>query len=58
MDDTARDQMWQQITARYAEEMPMIQLVQLTNTWAMRRGLRHEPRMDERTVAMGVRPEG
>lgn len=57
MDDTAREALWQQITARYAEEMPLIQLVQLTNTWALRRGLRHEPRMDERTLAMGVRPE-
>ncbi|WP_421995746.1 ABC transporter substrate-binding protein [Roseococcus sp.] len=57
MDDTARNELWQQVTARYAEEMPMIQLVQLTNTWALRKGLRHEPRMDERTVAMGVRPE-
>jgi peptide/nickel transport system substrate-binding protein len=57
MDDTAREAMWWRITARYAEEMPLIQLVQLTNTWALRRGLRHEPRMDERTAAMGVRPE-
>ncbi|WP_424813661.1 ABC transporter substrate-binding protein [Roseococcus sp. YIM B11640] len=57
MDDEARDALWRQLTARYAEEVPMIQLVQLTNTWALRRGLSHEPRMDERTVAMGVRPE-
>jgi peptide/nickel transport system substrate-binding protein len=26
------------------------------NTWAARRGLLHDPRMDERTIAMGVRP--
>ena len=57
MDDTTRESLWQQIAARYAEEIPMIQLVQLTNTWALRRGLQHEPRMDERTIAMGVRPE-
>jgi hypothetical protein len=31
-------------------------LFRLNNAWALRRGLTHEPRMDERTVAMGVRP--
>jgi len=40
-----------------AEERPVIQLVRYRNTWAARRGLRHEPRMDERTIAMGVRPQ-
>jgi peptide/nickel transport system substrate-binding protein len=33
----------------------LIQLVQYLNTWGLRKGLRHEPRMDERTLAMGVR---
>ena len=40
---------------RIAPYGPMIQLLQYVNTWAHRRGLRHDPRMDERTVAMGVR---
>jgi peptide/nickel transport system substrate-binding protein len=40
-----------------AQERPVIQLVQYLNTWALRRGLRHDPRMDERTIAMGVRPQ-
>nr|WP_314072288.1 ABC transporter substrate-binding protein [uncultured Roseococcus sp.] len=57
MDDAAREAAWHALAVRYAEEVPMIQLLQLTNTWALRRGLRYEPRMDERTVAMGIRPE-
>jgi peptide/nickel transport system substrate-binding protein len=56
MDDAAREATWREAVALYAEEEPMIQLVQYINTWAHRRGLRHEPRMDERTIAMGMRP--
>jgi peptide/nickel transport system substrate-binding protein len=33
----------------------MLQLIQYVNVWAMRRSLRHDPRMDERTLAMGIR---
>jgi peptide/nickel transport system substrate-binding protein len=33
----------------------LIQLVQYLNTWGLRKGLTHRPRMDERTLAMGVR---
>jgi peptide/nickel transport system substrate-binding protein len=57
MDDEKREALLRQAVARYAEQMPYIQLLQLTNTWAMRPGLRHDPRMDERTVAMGIRAE-
>jgi len=56
MDEERREAMWQEAVAMFAEERPMIQLVQYLNTWAVRRGLRHDPRMDERTIAMGVRP--
>lgn len=55
MDDERREAMWHEAVARYAEEEPYIQLIQYVNTWAARRGLTHDPRMDERTVAMGVR---
>jgi peptide/nickel transport system substrate-binding protein len=55
MDDAAREALWREAVARFAETVPLIQLLQLTNTWAMRRSLTHEPRMDERTVAMDVR---
>ena len=35
----------------------VIPLYQLVNAWALRKGLTYEARMDERTVAMGGRPE-
>ena len=38
------------------DDLGLIPLFQLTNIWASRRGLTHEARADERTVAMGVRP--
>jgi peptide/nickel transport system substrate-binding protein len=57
MDEERREAAWRDAVASYAEREPMIQLLQYVNTWAHRRGLRHDPRMDERTVAMGVRAE-
>ena len=56
MDEEQRETLWREAVAMFAEERPMIQLVQYLNTWAVRRGLTHDPRMDERTIAMGVRP--
>jgi len=56
LDDERREAIWHEAVARYAEEEPYIQLIQYVNNWAVRRGLTHEPRMDERTIAMGVRP--
>ncbi len=56
MDAEAREAIWREAIGYYAEQVPMIQLVQYLNTWAHRRGLVHDPRMDERTIAMGVRP--
>ena len=55
MDEERREAAWREAVTYYADRMPMIQLLQYVNTWAHRRGLRHDPRMDERTVAMGVR---
>jgi peptide/nickel transport system substrate-binding protein len=57
MDEEQREAMWREAVRMFAEERPVIQLVQYLNTWAVRRGLRHDPRMDERTIAMGVRPQ-
>ncbi|HEY4251710.1 MAG TPA: ABC transporter substrate-binding protein [Roseomonas sp.] len=57
MDDAAREQIWRDAVAYYNEQVPLIQLVQYVNNWALRRGLAHDPRMDERTVAMGIRPQ-
>jgi len=55
MDDERREAMWHEAVARYVETEPYIQLIQYVNTWAVRRGFTHDPRMDERTIAMGVR---
>jgi peptide/nickel transport system substrate-binding protein len=38
------------------DDVAMIPLFNISNSWATRRGLVHEPRMDERTVAMNARP--
>jgi hypothetical protein len=37
--------------------MTLIPLIRAQNVWAVRHGLRYEPRMDERMVAMGLSPE-
>jgi peptide/nickel transport system substrate-binding protein len=57
MDDEQREAAIRELVRWSAENVPMIPLLHLNNVWALRRGLRHEPRMDERTLAMGVRPE-
>ncbi len=57
LDDERREALLREAVAYFADRVPLIPLLQYTNTWAVRRGLRHEPRMDERTIAMGVRPE-
>jgi peptide/nickel transport system substrate-binding protein len=56
LDDERREAIWHEAVELFAQEEPVIQLVQYINTWAARRGLTHDPRMDERTIAMGVRP--
>jgi len=55
MDDERREAAWHEAVERYAAEEPYIQLIQYVNNWAVRRGMTHDPRMDERTIAMGVR---
>ena len=57
MDDAAREAAIRGLVRWSAENVPMFPLVHLTNVWAHRRGLAHEARMDERTLAMGVRVE-
>ncbi len=56
MDDVARERAIQGLVRWSAQNVPMFPLLHLTNFWGLRRGLRHEPRMDERSIAMGVRP--
>ncbi|WP_159995473.1 ABC transporter substrate-binding protein [Roseomonas sp. 18066] len=55
LDDAAREALLRRAVAHYDATTPYIQLLQLTNSWGLRRGLAHDPRMDERTVAMGIR---
>jgi len=55
MDDAARERAVHELVRWVAREAPAIPVLHLQNVWAHRRGLRHEPRMDERTLAMGVR---
>ena len=38
------------------DDVAIIPLHQLVNTWAVKRTLNHNPRMDERTRAMDVTP--
>jgi peptide/nickel transport system substrate-binding protein len=56
LDDERREAIWHEAVRRYAEEEPYIQVVQYVNNWAVRRGMTHDPRMDERTIALGVKP--
>jgi peptide/nickel transport system substrate-binding protein len=56
LDDTQREALLRQAVAMVAEEQAMIPLFQLVNFWAARRGFIYEPRMDERTTAMAVKP--
>ncbi len=39
-----------------ADDVAVVPLFNITNAWATRRGVVHDARMDERTVAMGTRP--
>jgi peptide/nickel transport system substrate-binding protein len=56
-DAAARGALLRQAVRLAAEDVAVIPLIRPQNAWAARRGLRYEPRMDERTVAMGLRPE-
>ncbi len=57
LDDKAREALLQEGVKLAMDDLGIIPLYQLVNSWAVRKGLRYEPRMDERTIAMGVRPE-
>ena len=57
MDDPAREKLIQRAMKLALDDVPVIQLHLQKNIWATRKGLRYEPRVDEETSAMGVRPE-
>ena len=56
LDDGQREVLLRRAVKMAIDDVAMIPLVQLINTWAVRRGLQHEPRADERTRAMDVKP--
>lgn len=56
MDDEQREAAIRGMVRWSAENVPVFPLVHLRNVWAHKRSLAHQPRMDERTLAMGVRP--
>ena len=55
IDDKAREAMLQQAVKLAMDDVAIIPLFQLVNSWALRRGLTYDARMDERTTAMATR---
>lgn len=55
-DDAKREALLRDAVRMAADDVAVIPLFNLVNVWAYRRTLRVEPRMDERTLAMSVRP--
>jgi peptide/nickel transport system substrate-binding protein len=56
IDDKARERLLQEAVKMAMDDVAIIPLFQLVNIWAQKRGLTYEARMDERTLAMAVRP--
>ena len=56
IDDKAREQLLREAVKMAMDDVAIIPLFQLVNIWAVKRGLAYEARMDERTLAMSVRP--
>jgi peptide/nickel transport system substrate-binding protein len=56
LDDERREALQREAVKMATDRTLVIPLFQLVNSWALRKGLTYEARMDERTVAMGVRP--
>jgi peptide/nickel transport system substrate-binding protein len=55
MDDGAREKTIQTAMKMAMDDVPVIQLHLQKNIWATRKGLVYQPRVDEATLAMGVR---
>ncbi|WP_328702575.1 ABC transporter substrate-binding protein [Belnapia mucosa] len=56
LDPEEREAMLRQAVHMASEVVALIPLFHLVNAWAARSGLRYEARMDERSLAMGLRP--
>ncbi len=57
LDNASREAQLREGVRIAMEDVGLMPLFQLVNSWALRRGLHYEARMDERTVAMGVRAQ-
>jgi peptide/nickel transport system substrate-binding protein len=55
-DDAAREMALRDIVKWVADNAPIMPIVQLNHTWAARRPITYQARMDERTTAMGAKP--
>jgi peptide/nickel transport system substrate-binding protein len=55
MDDAERERALRDIVRWVADNAPIMPIVQLNHTWASRRPVTYQARMDERTTAMGAR---
>ena len=55
MDDGAREKLIQRAMKLAMDDVPVIELHLQKNIWATRAGLVYEPRVDEATLAIGVR---
>jgi peptide/nickel transport system substrate-binding protein len=56
IDDPTRERLLREAVKVAMDDVAIIPMFQLVNSWALRRGLTYEARMDERTTAMAVRP--
>ncbi|WP_431282067.1 ABC transporter substrate-binding protein [Humitalea sp. 24SJ18S-53] len=56
LDDAGRERLLQDAVKVAMDDQAILPLFQLVNLWGVRRGLRYDARMDERTTAMGARP--
>ncbi|MBL6454776.1 ABC transporter substrate-binding protein [Belnapia sp. T6] len=55
IDDAQRERLLREAVKMVTDDAAIIPMFQLVNSWALRRGLTYEARMDERTTAMAVR---
>ncbi len=55
IDDPTRERLLREAVKLAMDDVAFIPMFQLVNSWALRRGLQSEARMDERTTAMAVR---
>jgi peptide/nickel transport system substrate-binding protein len=56
LDDGKREELLREAVKMAMDDVAIIPLHQLVNTWAVKKTLDHTPRMDERTRAMDVKP--